>query len=328
MPRLTIEQARSLCADALRRAGAAPAPAASLARALIDAEASGQQHLGIAHLPDHLDAIRQGRIRGDAEPVLSRPAPAVIASDAGAGIAQLGFDMAFDDLVAAARTFGLALFSQHNAYTCGALGWFAARLAREGLVAIAATNGPALLAGSGGSRPVFCTNPLAFAAPRAGGTPLLIDQASSETAFVNIRKAARDGRPLPPGWALDAEGMPTTDAGEAAKGALVAFGGARGANIALMVEVLAAGLTRANWSLDAPAFSSGAQSPGSGLLVIAIDPKVLDPDFDARLDAQLDRLESGYGVHVPGKAKEAARRAAIAEGIDIDGALLERLANS
>ncbi|TIW17972.1 MAG: Ldh family oxidoreductase, partial [Mesorhizobium sp.] len=100
--------------------------------------------------------------------------------------------------------------------------------------------------------PVYCTNPMSFAAPAADGSPLVIDQSSSATAFVNIRKAAEDGRKIPEGWALDASGNPTTDPAAAMKGAMLAFGGQRGANIALMVEVLAAGLSGANWSLDAP----------------------------------------------------------------------------
>src|SRR5690606_1974883 len=121
--------------------------------------------------------------------------------------------------------------------------------------------------GSGGTKPVYCTNPMAFAAPVAGGPALLIDQSSSATAFVNIRKAASTGDSIPTDWALDEAGNPTSDARAAMKGALVAFGGARGANIALMVEVLAAGLSGANWSLDAPSFTSGTQNPGTGLFV-------------------------------------------------------------
>jgi (2R)-3-sulfolactate dehydrogenase (NADP+) len=166
---------------------------------------------------------------------------------------------------------------------------------------------------------------LAFAAPRAGGPPLLIDQASSETAFVNVRQAAKAGRAIPQGWALDADGNPTTDAKAAVKGALLAFGGARGANIALMVEVLAAGLTGANWSLDAPSFVSGSQSPGSGLLVIAMEPKLLDPNFEHRLGSQLDRLDAAYGVHIPGAGKGASRQAAQRAGLEIANAILARL---
>jgi (2R)-3-sulfolactate dehydrogenase (NADP+) len=319
--RLTLQAAAQICREALQRAGASAQAAAALTEAAMAAETAGRSNVGIAHLADHLEALKAGRIKGEAVPVISRPAAAIFHSDAYGGIAQLGFDMAFDALVAAARELGIALFAQHNAYTCGALGWFASRLANEGLVAIAATNGPALMAGSGGTGRVFSTNPLAFAAPRENGAPLLIDQASSETAFVNVRRAAKEGRALPPGWALDAKGEPTTDAAAAVKGTLLAYGGARGANIALMVEILAAGLTGANWSLDAPSFMSGAESPGSGLLVVAIEPKLLDPQFELRVGRQLRRLNEDHGIHIPGASRgEAARK-----GIRIEQALLDRL---
>ena len=150
---------------------------------------------------------------------------------------------------------------------------------------------------------------------------LLIDQASSATAFVSIRQSAREGRPIPEGWALDSEGNPTTDPARALGGALLAFGGARGANLALMVEVLAAGLTGANWSLDAAPFDRGGESPRAGLFVVAIAPRLIDADFPERLAQQLARLRRDYGVHVPGRAKAASRRAAERDGLAIPKSL-------
>ncbi len=169
----------------------------------------------------------------------------------------------------------------------------------------------------GARTPVYCTNPIAFAAPLDEGPPLLIDQASSATAFVELRRYADRGESLPPGWAVDADGQPTTDPRAAMRGALLAFGGARGANIALMVEVMAAGLGGANWALDAPSFLTGDRSPGAGLTVIAIAPALLAPDFPQRLRLQLDRL-AALGVHIPG------RRDAVAE-IELPDALLAEI---
>jgi (2R)-3-sulfolactate dehydrogenase (NADP+) len=313
---LSLAQAQALCEAAALRHGASAETARSLAIAAVRAEAEGQPAVGLSHFLDYLDALDAGRIDGKAQPVLTRPAPALILSDAQGGAAHPGFDLALDDLVVTASTFGLAAFVQRNAFTCGALGPFVARLAEEGLVGLAATNGPALMAGSGGTKPVFCTNPLAFAAPVADGPPLLIDQASSATAFVSIRQAAREGRPIPEGWALDADGMPTTDPARAIGGALLAFGGARGANIALMVEILAAGVTGANWSLDAPSFTAGGESPRTGLFVLALSPRLIDAEFPARLAAQLARL-AGYGVHVPGAARARALKIANRDGLTI-----------
>jgi (2R)-3-sulfolactate dehydrogenase (NADP+) len=324
--RLSLAQARSLCEDAAVRMGANQATAHAIAVAAVDAQAAGQANVGLAHFLDYLAALRDGRIDGQAVARLSFPSPCVIASDAGGGAAQTGFLEAFDQLVAVARAQGLALFLQHNAYTCGALGWFAERLARQGLVALAATSGPALMASAGGGRPITCTNPIAFAAPVADAPPLLIDQASSETAFVNVRRAAAEGRPIPQGWAVDAEGRPTTDAAAAMAGALLPFGGARGANIALMVEVLAAGLGGANWALDAPSFTHGSSSPGSGLFVLAIDPTNLAPDFGQRMHKQMARLADDYGVHVPGRGKAAETARAESEGLEVDASVIDAIA--
>src|SRR5580700_1912499 len=241
--RFTLEAAADLAARAVRAAGASDEAALALARATVSANAHGKGSSGFSHLMDYLAALRAGRIVGEAEPLITSPAPAAIHCDAGGGIAQAGFDRAFDDLCERSQTFGIALFAQNGSYTTGELGYYPRRLAERGLVAFAATSGPALMTVAGAKTPVYCTNPIAFAAPLDEGPPLLIDQASSATAFVELRRYA-----------------------------------ARGANIALMVEVLAAGLAGANWALDAPSFTSGDRSPGSGLLVISIAPALLAPD--------------------------------------------------
>lgn len=321
----SLSDAHALAVAAVKGAGGSAAMAASLARATVDAEARGSAAVGFSHLADYLEALCAGRIHVGAEPKRTDPAPALIRIDADGGIAQTGFDRALDDLVSKAKTYGIALCAQFNSYTSGELGDYVLRLAEHGLVGIAATNGPALLTGSGGSKPVYCTNPLAFGAPRRNGAPLVIDQSSSATAFVNIRGAAERGEPIPQGWAVDTAGQPTTDAAAAIRGAMLAFGGSRGANIALMVEVLSAGLSGANWSLDAPDFAGGNASPGSGLTVIAISPSLLDDGFEERLDAQLTRLSGGYGIHIPGASKYQNWMQARRDGIRLPSALVRRI---
>jgi (2R)-3-sulfolactate dehydrogenase (NADP+) len=313
----TLEAATNLAVRAIRAAGASDEAALSLARATVSANAHGKGSSGFSHLMDYLSALRAGRIVGDADPLITSPAPAAIHCDGKGGISQLGFDRAFDSLRDRARTFGIALFAQNESYTTGELGYYPRRLADAGLVALAATSGPALMTVAGAKTPVYCTNPIAFAAPLDEGPPLLIDQASSATAFVQLRHYAERGEPLPAGWAVNADGEPTIDPRAALRGALLAFGGARGANIALMVEVMAAGLAGANWALDAPPFLSGDRSPGAGLLVIAFAPALLAPDLPKRLKRQLDRLAT-LGVHIPG------RRAASTE-IELPDALVAEI---
>ena len=322
---LKTDELERLCFDAIVAAGGDTAPAVSLARNIVMTECMGQANHGVVHLFDYLSAMREGRIDGKAVPEVARPAPTMILSDAGGGVAQLGFDMAFDDICDAAEKFGMAMFLQNNSFTCGALGLFAWRLSRKGLIAFAGTNGPPLLAGSGSKKPVFCTNPMAFSAPQSGGSPLLIDQSSSATAFAEIRAAAREGNAIPDDWAVDADGNPTTDPHAAMKGAMLAFGGSRGSNIALMIEILSAGLTGATWGLDAPSFLHGDKSPATGMYVIAIDPHPIDPWFEVRLASQLKRLSRQYGVYIPGLSKGERYGHSKTEGVEVADELIERL---
>ncbi|WP_411032989.1 Ldh family oxidoreductase [Shinella sp. BYT-45] len=324
---LSPTEAIDLARTALMRVGMAEPAATTLARATLDAEMAGKRTVGFLHLTDYLRSLVDGRIAGRAEPLITSPVPAIMKCDAMGGVAQHGFSLAHEELVSKAKTFGISVFTSHNSYTTGELGWYAACLAEEGLVALAATNGPALLAGAGGRQPVYCSNPLAFAAPLDDGRFLLIDQASSATALVNIREAAARGEAIPDTWALDLDGEPTTEPFAAMQGALLAFGGARGANVALMVEVLAAGLTGANWSLDAPDFQAGDASPGAGLFVLALSPQLFADDFPARLASQVHRLSSDYGVYIPGLDRVERQRQAESAGIVLPRQLFDSISS-
>lgn len=322
---LTQQELHERCVAGLRGAGFSPANAEAMAHQTVLAESLGQKSVGLSHTFDYIDQMLRGQIDAGAPFALSHPAPTIIHGDGGGGIIQGAFDAAFDQLVETARHQGLAMFVGNNTTLCASLGTFALRLAEAGLVGLAATNGSPLLAGSGGTEPVFCTNPMAFSAPQADGPPLLIDQSSSATAYVNIRAAADAGDSIPEGWALDADGNPTTDPAKALEGVMLAFGGARGANIALMVEILAGGLGNANWSVDAQSFTTGEKCSATGLFVLAINPEPAAPGFAARLNRYLSRLANDFGVHIPGISKDKHRRAAAEQGIDMDDALLARL---
>lgn len=297
---LPLGALRDLATRAVAACGGSPAMARSLVGATLSAHYAGREEMGFPHFLDYCQSLRAGRIDGRAEPACASPFPAVIRCDAGGGIAQLGFDTALPDLVQRASTFGLSILTLHSSYTAGEIGYYVRRLAAAGLIGLAAANSHAMMASAPGAAPAFGTNPLAFAAPRpAPHPPLLFDQATSATAFVNLARAAARGDPIPAGWALDAAGAPTTDPVQALLGALLPAGGPKGANLALLVEVLAAGLSGGAWSLDAGHFLSGDRSPGTGLAVIALVPLPDRSTFTARLEVQLQRLAE-CGVHVPG----------------------------
>ncbi len=288
----------ALCLAALDAVGARRRVAELLTETALFAEDRGKSVVGVAHLLDHVDAMDDGRLDGRAVPRVAHPSPAVITSDARGGIAQTGFDEGFAGLVEAARHCGLATFAQQGSFTCGPLGWFTERLADAGLVAVATAVAPAVLAAGPGTGRVFGTNPMAYSVPRPGRAPLTVDQASSSTAFVSVRDAAARGTPLPEGWAVDADGRPTTDPEAALAGALLPFGGYKGANIALLVELLSS-MAGGSWSMDAPPWDSGSRSPSVGMFVLAVDHSAVGRGFPARVEDHLERLAES-GVRLPG----------------------------
>jgi len=322
----TIDEAVSWVKQLCESKGCSPAVADSLAHATVAAQARSNEAVGFRHLADYLSGFSSGRIDPRAEPGISSQSPIIFKSDARGGIAQLGVDRCFDSLCHAAHENGLATLSQCNSFTSGELGDYTLRLAKAGLIALAVANGPALVAVPGSSGKTYSTNPLSFAAPSADGMPLLFDQACSATAFVNIAHAASTQSDIPDGWAVDRHGNGTRNALEALGGALLPFGGHRGANLMLMVEVLAAGLTGANWSLDSPAFHQGAQTPGCGLLILALAPDFFSSGFEQRLASQLTRLTE-MGVHRPGWERQHSMVDSESEGISLPMSLLDELSS-
>jgi len=323
-----LDNAAEAAEAALTAHGCSAEHAAATGRSIVTAEAEGNHAVGFLHLIDYCEALDAGRVAGRAEPLIDHPSKVALRVDAQQGFPHLGADLARDDLAAAAHRSGIAIMALRNGYSCGALGYFARRLAEEhALAAIVAANaGPAVMPASGGRTPVFCTNPLAFGLPWPGEGALVIDQSSAASAIVEIRKAAAEGRKLPEGWALGPDGAPTTDPATALAGTLLPFGGARGSNIALMVELLAAGLTGGNWSAVAPAFNAGSASPGVGLLIVAIDPRVTGGDDFVRHIADFaEILAADPGVHLPGVARGHQAKASATHGIEIDAALWQRI---
>lgn len=315
---IRTDELTSLCVDALLRVGAGQTAATILAEATVAAELLGNRAVGVAHLFDYLAGYRDGRIAVDAHPAIRRAAAAILDADAGEGLAQVAFAEARALLAAATADCGMAALWIRNSFTCGELGYYARSLAQQGFLALAAATSPALMSVGGAPHSVLGTNPIAYAVPRPGRLPLVIDQASSATAFVNVRAAAAAGKAIPPGWALGPDGEPTEDAAAALRGTLLPFGGHRGGNVALLVELLAT-LSGASFSLDSPPFDRGSQSPGIGVFLLSIDPAVFGGSLD-RIARYLRRLAEEHGVRLP-----ALDVTVLPDAADVDPATLDRL---
>lgn len=292
--RLRRAELASLCEQALLDSGAAPGQASVLAEATVEAEMLGHQAVGVSHLLDYIDGYRHGRITA-ATPSIEQRSTVVASVDCRGGIAQYAFEVAFPGLCAGAAEHGLSVTAMRGCFTAGELDYYVRRLNRRGLLGLACANSPALVAAAGASGPLFGSNPIAFGLPLPGERRLAFDQASSATAWVAVRDAALRDEPIPSTWAVDSAGTPTTSAAAAMEGALLPFGGYKGGNIALLVEVLAT-LAGGLFSVAAPPFSRGSDSPAVGVVVVAVSTDVLAPDYPDRLDAQLDRWQADHGA--------------------------------
>ncbi|MCB1775396.1 MAG: Ldh family oxidoreductase [Gammaproteobacteria bacterium] len=205
------------------------------------------------------------------------------------------------------------------------------RLAEQGLVAFAFVSAYSYVAPAGGTRPLYGTNPMSFAWPRSGRPPLVFDQASSASARGEIMLHERDAKPLPEGWAIDANGRPTTDPSAALAGAQLPFGGYKGASIALMVELLAGPLIGDVLSFEASERNPGdGGPPRGGELVIAIDPArcVAGGDRQAQLDHAeklFERILAQEGTRLPSDRRIQVREQTRRHGIVIPRSLHDTL---
>lgn len=284
-----------LCESALLGSGASPAQAAVLADATAEAELLARRPVGVSHLVDYADGFRSGRI-APGSPSLEQRTAVISAVDCHGGLAQHGFDHALPGLCAGATEHGLSVVALRHCFTAGELDYYVRRLNRQGLLGLACANSPALVTVAGARGPLLGSNPLAFGVPLPHGRRLAFDQASSAAAWVAVRNAAISDDPIPATWAVDSSGAPTTSAAAALEGALLPFGGYKGGNIALLVEVLAT-LAGGMFSTDAPPFTSGAASPSVGVTVVAVSTETLNPGYLRRLDAQLDRWRVEHGAN-------------------------------
>lgn len=327
MTRLSLQDAQDLASAALIRNGAAAPVAQSVAGALVRAEADGFKGHGLGRLPSYIAQLRAGKVNASANIRPSRPRPGALLVDADHGFAYPALDLAVSELPGMARAQGIACAAIARSHHCGAAGLFVEALARQGLIALLFANTPAAMAPWGGNRAVLGTNPIAFACPRSAQDPIVIDMALSKVARGNIAAAAKRGEVIPSDWAFDSNGQPTTDAKRALQGTMAPLGDAKGIALALMVELLAAGMTGSNYAAEASSFldAEGAP-PGTGQFLIAIDPLAFSPGAPDRFAVLAQAIEGQEGARLPGARRLAMRAEAERRGIMVNGDLLNEIA--
>ena len=326
--RLTLQELQELMGRALERSGASASMASATAKALAAAEADGIASHGASRVPQYCGHLRNGRARGTAIPAIARDSKGACLVDANQGLAFEACALAGREAIGRAREFGVAYVAVTNSNHFGVAAYHVEPIAEAGLVGLAFGNSPAAIPAWGGKRALFGTNPLAAIFPRRDAPPLVIDLSLSAAARGKIMVAAREGKSIPEGWALDKDGRETTDPRAALEGSMLAAGGVKGAMLALTVELLVCALSGAAYGFESDSFFTEEGRPTRiGQAFIAIDPAAL-----AGRDVFLDRVETLVaamteepGVRLPGERRRQERERAAREGIALPGDLARKI---
>ena len=286
MPTVSLDQIESITFKALTAHGAESWIAREVADAVRVAESLGNKICGLYYLASYCQQLVSGRVDGRVEPVVSAPRAGVVSVDAKFGFAQPAFARGLEKAVEAARQSGVATLAICHAHTCTSLGYFTSQIAQAGMIGLGMTNASPIVAPPGGKTRVIGTNPMAFAVPdKSGGIAMQFDQSTTTVALGKITMAKAAGEKIPEGWAVDADGKPTTDPEAALAGSLVSMGGYKGWGFGLMAELLAAGMTGSKVSRDVTPLKAPQGTPHDlGQYYLLIDPDG-SGDFFNRMEA-------------------------------------------
>ena len=328
MATVTLSTLNEAIAAALGRAAVDQEIAATVADALVRAEADGISSHGAARLPPYAEQAKNGKVDGRARPTVTRPAPAIVNVNANIGFAFPAITAGLEAAETAVRETGIVAVGIGHSHHFGVAGHHVEAAAEKGLVALAFSNTPAAIAPWGGKTAIYGTNPIAFAWPRPGRAPMVIDLSVSTVARGKVVLAAKTGEPIPDDWALDADGQATTDAEAALAGSMAPLGGtsagAKGAALGLMIELLCGALTGSNFGNEGSSFFEPTGAPPEvGHLILVLDPARFGGagNFSARAETLFETILAQDGTRLPGERRLVKREAAAKEGVTLPDAL-------
>lgn len=327
--KLPPERLRGL-ASALLEARSVPSTNARLqADLLLEAELRGLPSHGLQRLPLILSRLDKGLADGHARGSGTWRKRSFLSIDGERGLGPVVVMQALQSMRPVVSETGVAIAAIRNANHIGMLAYYAEAAARSGLIGIVMSTSEALVHPFGGTQAMLGTNPIAIGIP-SGDQPFVLDLATSIVSMGKINHHAMRGMPIPPGWAVDAEGRPTTDANAAKTGAIAPFGGAKGYALGLAVELLVAALAGSELAPDVHGTLDDINAANKGDVFILIDPAAGDGSVRP-LASYLDHLRGSHPsdpanpVTVPGDGARQRRAATVRSGIELPHPLLEQL---
>jgi delta1-piperideine-2-carboxylate reductase len=322
---LTLDEIAGLATRAFSQNGCDEANTQALVRTVVTAERDGSLSHGLFRIPGYVASLRSGKVNGRASPKVSHKTPAIVSVHGDNGYAPLAIERGVPALSEAAKMLGVAVMSMTHAHHFAALWPEVEAIAAHDLIGMACVCYMPFVAPHGGTKPIFGTNPIAFAWPRPGKDPIVIDMATAAMAQGEVQIAAREGHQVPLGTGLGPDGRLTTDPNQILKGVLLPFGGYKGSAIALMVELLAAGAVGERFSFEAAeADNKDGGPPRGGEFMLAISPELLaGPDWAEHCEGFFRRFEAIEGARLPGSRRHKNRLSMAPR--KINSALIERI---
>ena len=284
-----------------------------LADTLMRAERDGSHSHGLFRLPAYVAALKSKKVNGKAKPELKKISSSVIKILGKNSFAPMALKIGLPEVIKLAKETGVAVLAITNSHHMAALWPETEAIAEKGLVGFACTSYMPLVAPAGAKKALFGTNPISFAWPRSGKTPVVYDMATSAMAMGDVMVAARDGKKVPLGTGLNKEGKETTNPKEITKGSggvLLPFAGYKGSAIAMMVELLAGALVGETFSYETAANDNKDGGPPSGgEFILAISPeKITDTNWDNHANEFFNKMKSMDGVRLPGERRHKNRQ--------------------
>ena len=295
--------------------------ASILSDTIMRAERDGSLSHGLFRLPAYVASLKSGKVNGKAKPEIKKISPSVIKVLGNSAFAPMVLKVGLPELIKLAKETGVAVLAITNSHHMAAMWPETEAIAEAGLVGFACTSYKPMVAPAGAKKALFGTNPISFAWPRPGKTPVVYDMATAAMAMGEVMVAARDGHKVPLGTGLNKDGKETTDPKEISKGGvLLPFGGYKGSGIAMMVELLAGALVGDNFSFEtATKDNKDGGPPSGGEFILALSPeKIAGLGWDKHADKFFNKMKSMDGVRLPGERRHKNRLDKSARNINSD----------
>ena len=323
--RVAHDALRTFVTAVYEKGGLPPRDAALIADTLVQADLWGHQSHGVLRTGWYFARLESGAMNPKTEPTFVRDAKAVAVIDGGDGVGQVVTEFATREAIKRAKAHGVASITVRNSNHFGTCMYYTRMAAEAGCVMLLMTNGGPAIAPWGGRKKVIGTNPWSISAPAGSRTPLMMDMAVTGVARGKIYLARQRHEQIPLGWALDADGAPTTDPQKAIDGIILPMAGHKGYAIGTVVDMLAGVLSGSSFlsAVNGP-YKADLKS-GAGHFLTAYDIEAFMPlaEFNARMDAFIGEIKSvplAQGteeIFYPGEMEARADARQRREGIEL-----------